>query len=179
MRRFDAYDQSLVAQRHLSRGFRFHVRENILVLRSTHSSADNIQERQHPRLRSIDDALLEILKVSPARAAGIGHRRNAGAESESVRIYAKVSSVGSRLTSAGVDVDMDIHQAGRDVKSAHIDNLQRLRGIDMLSHGGDLSIADSNVPHRTDLVLGVDNVTTLQKQIVLILGEAGSGHKKN
>ena len=38
---------------------------------AAHAGADDVEERDHPGLRPIDDALLEVLEVAPARAAGV------------------------------------------------------------------------------------------------------------
>ena len=62
-------------------------------------------------LRAIDDALLEVLEVAPARAAGIGDGGHAVAQREAVGIHAVVAGVGAALAGAGVDVDVNVDRA--------------------------------------------------------------------
>ena len=47
----------------------------------------------------------------------------------------------------------------------------------MLGDRCDLTVANGNVPHGTDVVFCVDNVATLQKQIVLVLSETRGGRE--
>src|SRR6266540_363405 len=69
--RLDAYDQILVAERHFRRRPGFHVRKVLLKLSAPHAIADDIDERQHTGLRTIDETLLEGL-------GGIDFGRNGG-----------------------------------------------------------------------------------------------------
>ena len=75
-------------------------------------------------------------------------------------------------------MDVDVHQARRDVESANVYDLQCLRRIDMLSHRGDLPVADGNVPDRADVVFRIDDMAALQKQVVLGLREQAAVAKR-
>jgi hypothetical protein len=91
-----------VFEGHLGRGFRLHVGEVVLVFRPSHPGTDDIEKREDACFGAIDDALLEILKVAPAGAAGVGRSRNTGAEREPVGIEAVVSCIRSAFARARI-----------------------------------------------------------------------------
>src|SRR5215510_2229677 len=93
--RLNPYDQILMAKRHFSRRLGLHVRKVLLKLSATHAIADDIDEGQHTGLGTIDDPLLEVLEISPARASGVGDRGDSRPESEAVGINAIITGVGA------------------------------------------------------------------------------------
>ena len=120
---FDAHHHALVLQRHLGRRLRFHVGQVVFVLRAAHAGADDIQERKDARLGPVDDAILEVLEITPAGAARVGDRCYAAAEREAVGRHAVVTGVGAALTAPVVDVDVDIDEAWRHYQSRNIHGL--------------------------------------------------------
>ena len=104
VRGLDADDEPGDAQRHLGGRLRLHVGQVLLVLPAAHAVADDVEEGEDAGLRAVDDALLEVLEVAPARAAGVRHRRHADAEGEAVRVDAVVARIRAALAGAGVDV---------------------------------------------------------------------------
>src|SRR5689334_2672075 len=116
VRGLDAYDQALVAQRHLCGRLRFHVGQAILELRATHALADNVEECKHACLRTVDHALPEVFKIAPSGTARVGNRRHANSESKAIRILAIVPGVRTWLTRPGVDMHVYVHQTWHDVK---------------------------------------------------------------
>ena len=111
VRRLDADDQPWMPARHVRGRLRLHVREVLLERAAAHAVADDVEKGEDAGLRAIDDALLEILEVAPAGAAGIGDRRHADAQREAVRIDAVVAGVRAPLARAGVDVRVDVDRA--------------------------------------------------------------------
>ena len=103
-------------ERHVGGGLHFHVREIVLELPASHAVADDVEEGKHTCFRTIDHARFEVVEIPPAGAAGVGDGRHADPEGETIRIDATVAGVGTWLASAGVDVRMDIDQAGRHVQ---------------------------------------------------------------
>src|SRR5215475_8176430 len=113
MGRLDPYDQTLMAKRHFSRRLRFHLSKVLLKLPAPHAIADNIDERQHSGLGTIDDPLLEVLEISPARASGVGDRGDSRPESEAVGINAIIPSIGPPCASPCEDMNMNVNETWR------------------------------------------------------------------
>ena len=86
VRRLDADDEVLVAQRHLGRGCGFHVFQIVLVPAAAHAVAHDVEEHQDAGLGAIDDAVLEVVEIAPAGAARIRHGGHAHAERVAVRV---------------------------------------------------------------------------------------------
>jgi len=63
---------------------RVHVRDVLLVLVAAHARADDVEQSKNASLRTVDDALLEVLEVLPARAACVDNCCDAGPEGEAV-----------------------------------------------------------------------------------------------
>jgi hypothetical protein len=113
---FDSDNQPWMPQRHLGGRLHLHVRQIVLEFVAAHAVSDDVEESQHTRFRSIDDARLEVLEIPPAGTARVGDSRHADPEGEAIRIDATVAGVGTWLASAGVDVRMDVDQAWRHVQ---------------------------------------------------------------
>ena len=116
VRRLDPNNQPRMLERHVGGGLHLHVREIVLELPAPHAVTDDVEEGQHTRFRSIDDARFEVVEIPPAGAAGVGDGRHTNPEGEAIGIDAVVAGVRTSLASAGVDVRMDIDQAGRHVQ---------------------------------------------------------------
>ena len=98
------------------------------------------------------------------------------AKRESVGIDAVVAVVSAAPAGARVDVHMDIHQAGRDIQSGHIDHLVRLRRRDIRGDFGDLAVLNGDIANRADFVLSVYDLSALEQQIVIL--RPGGGNQK-
>ena len=158
MRRLDADNHAGVTAGQIGGGLRLHVGEILFELAAPHAVADDVEEGQDARLRSIDDAGLEVVEVAPAGAAGVDDGRHADAQGEAVGIDAVVPGVRPRLTRAGVDVRMNVDEPGCHVEPAHVDRLQRVGGIELLSDRRDLARGDGDVAHSADGIARVDDV---------------------
>ncbi len=170
MRALDADDEPLVSQRHVRRGLDLHVRQVLFDRSRAHSGADDIEKRRDAGFRSVDHTRLEVIEGAPARAAGVGHRRDATAEREAVGRQAQVpSGVGIGLL-AVVDVDVDVDEARSDIEARDIDGSRRLRRRNVHRDRGNLLVLDRHVPNGADPVPAVDDVAALQEQIVVGLG---------
>ena len=121
--------------------------------------------------RRIDDALLHVLEVAPSRPAGIDERRHAGAEAEPVGNHRVVRGAELHADRGPVDVGVQIDETGRHVHPGDVHRLERARGRNVSCHGGDLSVLDRHVPHRAQLVAGVDDMSSLEEEVV-VLGES-------
>ena len=88
------------------------------------------------------------------------------AKREAVGIQAAVARIGISLAGSGEDVHVDIDQARRDVETGDVDYFESFGGIDSRSDSRDLAVADGDVAHGVDVVLGVDDAAALQKQII-------------
>ena len=167
--RLDPDDHVLVLERHLGRRLRLHVGEILLVLPAAHPVADDVQERQDARPRPVDDPVLEIREVTPPRAAGVHHGRDARPERESVRVDAVVARVGTSLARPGVHVNVDIDESRGDVKAGNVDDLERAGRLDLGLDRRDLPVLNGDVAHGADFVFGIDHVAAAQKQVILRL----------
>ena len=164
--------------RHLGGRPGLHVGEVLFELAAAHAVADDVEERQHARLGAVDDAVLERVEIAPARAARIGDRGHAHAKREAVGIDAVVAGVGVALAGAGEHVHVNIDQPRRHVQPADVDRLEGLGGVDRLGDLGDLAVEHGHVAHRADVVLGVDQMSAAQQQVVLrLLRAAGGGER--
>jgi hypothetical protein len=111
VRVLDADDLIRVFQELLRRGLRIHVGDVVLV--AAHAKADDVDERQYPRLRPPQDFLAVIVEVAPARAARIHHRR---------RSRGQRHVVWKQRAAVAVVMAVDVDQAGDDVEARHVDD---------------------------------------------------------
>jgi len=72
-------------------------------------------------------------------------------------------------------VGVDIHYAGRDVKTADVDCLAGTRRVDGGGDFSDLSRLDCHIARAIDIIPGIDDVAAFEQQIVL--GEGGGEQK--
>src|SRR5215510_1504678 len=159
--RLDAYDQALMAKRHFSRRPGFHVRKVLLKLSAPHAIADNIDERQHTGLGTIDDPLLEVLEISPARASGVGDRGDSRPESEAVGINAIITSVRASFARPRKNVNMTVNEPGRYVISRNVHHFEGLSGIDLSRHCDYFSVCNGDITNYAYLVFGIDDMAAL------------------
>src|SRR5581483_6269650 len=153
--------------RHVRGRLGIHVFEILLDCAAAHSTAHDVQERQHARLGAVDHAVLEVGEIPPSGTAGIHDCRHARAERETVGIDAAVAVVDSGTVAArtGIDVHVHVDKAGRDVETGDIDDFVRLGRGDRGRHFGDTAVLDGDVAHGTDLVLAVDDVSPFEEKI--------------
>ncbi len=163
---FDADHDVGIFLRHRRGGFAVHVGGVLLIAAAPHAAADDVEHRQHAGPGAVDDAVLEILEVAPAGAAGIDHGGDPGAESEAVRRYREVAGIGALLAGAVIDMDMHVDQAWHDIQALHVDGLDRVLGREILRHPGDLAVLDGDVHHRVKIVPGVQDMAAAQEQVV-------------
>ena len=107
---------------------------------------------------AIDDALLEVLEVAPARSAGVDDRRDARSRRHDIRIHAVVARIGALLSSSRVHVRVNVDESGRDEQPARIDRLRRIRRIDLRRDHGNLAAGDRHVPNAADVVSRIDDM---------------------
>ena len=71
---------------------------------------------------------------------------------------------------AVIRVNVDVDQAGRDVQPRGIHGFRGLRRRDVRGDGGDLAVLDGDVANGINPVPAVDDVATLEEQVVSRLG---------
>ncbi len=162
-----------ILERHGRRLFPIHVIHVLLVVAAAHARADNIEHGKYARLRAIDNAILEVLKVAPSRATCIHHRRDPNPESETIRRHTQIASIGVALARARVNMNVDVDQPGSHIQTLRIDCLERRRGWNMCRHLGNLAILDRHVHHAVNMVFVVQYVSAAQQQVIRRLGLLG------
>ena len=125
MRGLDANNGLGIFERHGSRGETIHVGGVLLVSAAAHAGADNIEHGEYPCLRAIDNAIFEVLKIPPAGAARVDHRRDPNAEGKPIGGHAVVAGIGVALARAGINVNVNIDQPWGHVQTFDIDRLER------------------------------------------------------
>ena len=165
VRALHADDDALVLERKFTGDFPLHVLQVVLDLAASHAVADDVEEGEDAGAGLVDDPCLEIFEVAPAGAAGVGNGGRAAFEREAVRRDA-AESARVALALAGVDVDVDVDETGRDVKAGDIDGLRGLCRRDVGLYRGDFAVFDAHVAHGIDRVPAVDDMSTLQQNVV-------------
>ena len=118
VRRLDSDHHIRVLPRHLRHYLRIHV-ELILVHRvilTQHPHADNVDQRQHTRLRRIDYPLPELREVAPAGRPRVHHGCDAGPKPRRVRLHTVIPVRQHPVLSPPEHMDVNIHQPWRDVQ---------------------------------------------------------------
>ena len=115
--------------------------------------------------------LLEVVEIAVTGTARVGHRRDARSERKIIGPDAVVARVGVDFAGAGVDMNVNVDQARRHIQTGCVHHFEGAGRIDVRRHRGNLAVANRDVANRAHLVLGVNDVTALQQQIVLGLGE--------
>ena len=170
VRRLDPDNRAPILAGHLGRRRRLHVALILFERAAAHPMADDVQEREDACFGATDDAIVEVLEVAPARASRIGHRRDARAEGETVRVDAVVAGVRLLLPGAGVDVGVDVNESWRDIQAGHVNGHRGLFRIDVRRHGSDLAVFDGDVAYRVYPVPRVDEMAAPEEHVVRRLG---------
>jgi hypothetical protein len=76
-------------------------------------------------------------------------------------------------------VDVDVDQAGGDIKPGNVDHLAGSGGGNGGGYFGDLAVLNGDVAAGADAVFGVDEMAALEQQIVGGLGETEGGEEKS
>ena len=160
-----ADDDVLVLAGDAGAGLRVHVMDVLLRRHHGHAQADDVDEGVGARLEAVEDPVAEVGEVAVPGRSGVDHGRRAGAEAEAVGQDALVAGPPLGVAGGGVEVDVDVHQAGGDVKAAHVDDASRLVGGDAGVHGGDAAPGDGHVTDFVDAVGRVDDVPAAQQQV--------------
>jgi hypothetical protein len=74
-------------------------------------------------------------------------------------------------------VDVDVDEARGYVQPRDIHGLEGARRRNVLRHRGDPAVLDGDVAHGADAVPAVDDVTTLEEEVVLRLCSGGGGQQ--
>ena len=109
----------------------------------------------------------------PASTIG-GH-----AGSEAVVIGTHAGGTGVCRPRAGKYVNMQIHQAGRDIEPCDVHGFRGLCRRNFGRDRGDPAIFDGDVSSSADLVLWIDDVAALQQQVIFLsVNQAGANQQK-
>jgi hypothetical protein len=161
-------------------GLGVHVFDVLLDFAAAHAAADDVEKGENTGFGAIDDAILEIGEVAPAGTAGVGHRSDAVAEGVAIWVEAEVARVCALCSGAGVYVDVHVHQAGGDVQTLHVDHFEGCGARDIRGNPGNLVVLNRHVADGADVILGVDDMTAGEQEVILRLGsEGGGGEEKN
>ena len=145
---------------------RVHVAQILLDRAALHAGADDVEEREDARPRSIDDLLLELQEVAPSRAAGVDDRRDAGARCVRIGLHRDVAVTEIRIgLGPEEDVRVDVDQPGHDIEPGGIGNTPRPRCLDIGRDLGDFPAGNGHIHHPIDVVARIDDVSALDQQI--------------
>ena len=72
---------------------------------------------------------------------------------------------------SGEHVRMEIDQARSDIQAGDIDHFPRLRCGNVPLNGGDPAISDGDITYGVDLVFWIDNMSSLEEQVIGSLSE--------
>ena len=129
---------------------------------AAHAFAHDVQKREHAGFGAIDDAIFEVREIAPAGAAGVGHGGDARPKGEAIRIDAVVAIIGAALSGAGVDVHVNVDEAGGDIEAADIHDLAGSGRRNIRGDGGDLAARNSHVQDRAGLALAIDDMASFE-----------------
>lgn len=173
----DADEKARKFLNHVGGGGGIHVICILLCRLGAHAAANDIEEGKDASFGAVNDAIFEVGKVFVTRAAGVGDGGDAAAEGEAVGIDAVVAIITINETCTGVDVSVNVDEAGRDVQAFGVDGLCGVSGEDVFFYGGDFAIANGYVTNFMDVVHGVKDGGVFDKQVVFFLSEE-RGRKK-
>ena len=145
---------------------------DVLFLPAVHSGGDDVEQSQHPHPRVVDHFLLlakERLGPGAARIHNGGHpgveyRVSQNAQRRNVRVGAGLEPV--ERGSAVTDVDVDVHQAGGDVKPSGIHALACVGWRYSLLDCRDLAGLNGYIADFIDAVGRIDHVAARQHEVV-------------
>ena len=113
VRGLDAHDDARIPARHVGGRLCGHVLQILLEFSAAHAVPDDVQERQNASRGAIDDALLEVLEIAPARSADVDDRRDARTRRHDIGIDAVVTGIGSGLARSRVHMRVNVDETGR------------------------------------------------------------------
>src|SRR5262249_42898676 len=143
-------------------GLRLHVFRVLLHVRpAAHSAADDVQHREYPRLRAVDDLVAKLAEIAPARAAGVDYSGHSCSKRETIPPHAIFANVFA-AHAAGEEMRMNIDQAWRHIQRRDINRRTHARSRNIRRHGSDLSLRDGDVAHGGDAAFRVDDVAPLE-----------------
>jgi len=178
MRGFDADDEAGEFLGHSRSGGRVHVICVLFCGRWAHAAADDAEKGEDASFGAVNDAIFEVGKILVAGAAGVGDSRYTTAESEAVGIDAVISVVGVAEAGAGVDVSVNVNEAGSEVETFGVDGLGGVRCRDIFFDSGDFVIANGNVVDFVEIIFLVDDGSAFDKEVVFFLSEEWGGKEK-
>ena len=167
---FDADDEARVLLDDGGRGGGVHVRDVLLGLARPHATADDVEKGDDPGERAVDDAVLEVGKIFVTGATGVGDGGCTTAEGETVWINRVVSIVSAAESGAGVDVDVNVHEAGSNVQAGSVDGTRGTGSREIFFDRDDFVVLDGDVTNFVGVVFCVEDGSTFDEEIVLLLG---------
>src|SRR6185503_9282670 len=128
----------------------------------------------------VDHARLEVRKTAPSRRSQVDDRCHTAAEREAIRRETPIARVLRQHVGAVVDVDMNVHQAGRDEQARHVHHFLGVTGRNRVGDTRDLPGRDRHVHPAVDVAPRIDDVPTLEQQVVLRLcpGRVGEEQRR-
>src|SRR5262249_7890787 len=151
-------------------GSRVHFGDAVFYRRTVHSGADDVEPGQAAGLGGVDVRLLEGLEILVAGAAGIDRGRDAARQGVVIGLEIQVRP-------AGVEVRVEIDEAGRDVVIAGLDDLPGVGSGDVSRDAGDFVTGDSDIEAAVAVVFDVDDVAVLEQQVVDRIGLRENGRR--
>jgi len=121
------------------------------------------------RVFAIDDPILEIVEILPARGSSVDDRGDACAEGIAVGIQAVVAGIRSAFAGSGIHVHVNVDEPRRHVEPGRIDDFQGVDRADVRGHCRHFPACNGDIADGADVVPGIDEVTALQQEIVLLL----------
>ena len=170
VRRLDADDDVRVLAGDFGRRLRVHVLRVLLDRRAAgHSAPDDVEHGEDARAGAVDHARLEVRKTAPPRRSQVDDRCHTAAEREAVRRETPIARVLRQHVGAVVDVDVNVHQAWRDEQARHVHHSSGVTRRNRVGDTRDLPGRDRHVHPAVDVAPRIDDVPTLEQQVVLRL----------
>ena len=132
---------------------------------SQHTLVDNVDINKDARLGAVDHALFKVTQVTRPSRAGVDHCGDTAAEGVGIGIHAQSFRVAFRRACV-IDMDMNVENARGDNVSADIDDICCQCRVDVVRHRRNLVALDCHIPHCIYAVVRVDNVSTLEQEVV-------------
>ena len=174
----DADDEAGELLGHRRSGGGVHVTCVLLGGGRTHAAADDVEKGEDAGFGAVNHAIFEVGKILVAGAAGIGNGRYATAEGETVGIDAVIAIIGVAEAGAGVDMGVNVNEAGSEVEAFGVDGFGGVRRRDIFFDSGDFVVADGNVTDFVEIVLWVEDGGAFDKEVVFFLSEERGGKEE-
>ena len=157
--RLDADDDVRIFFHHGGTGGGVHLGDVVFNLLSVHARAHDIQPGKDPRLGVIDSAGFEGFEVAMSGAARVHGRGDA--VWQRVVIGLKI-----QIGAAGVEVRVDVDQAGRDIIIAHVEHESGMRRRQILRDPDDFIFHQGNIESAVAFVPEVEHVAVFEQHVV-------------